>query len=237
VHEGDITNNNSEQQWEVADKALSALDGVVPYCLVPGNHDTGGARETTLLDEHFPPSRFEGKPWYGGRFEENTIKNAYYTFEAAGMKFLVVCLEFEPRDEVLEWANKVVAEHEDSKAIVVTHCYMNCDDTRIGREPGGNAGEDMWAKFVSKHENIVLVLSGHVCGDGAGRLTSEGEHGNKVHQLLADYQWMENGGNGWLRVMTFVPDENKVVVTTYSPLLDSYMEDDQNAFELELKME
>ena len=250
LHEGDITNRNSAKEWEVADKALSTLDGVVPYCLVPGNHDTGpgggrGTRDTEFLDEHFPPSRFEGKPWYGGSFEEGTIKNAYYTFEAAGMTFLVVCLEFGPRDEALEWASEVVAEHKDRKVIVVTHCYMFSDDTRVGPSDGGsphgypnggNDGEEIWTKLVGKHENIVLVLSGHICGDGAGRLTSEGEHGNPIHELLANYQMMEKGGNGWLRIMTFVPDEDKIVVSTYSPLLDKYLEDDENKFELELEM-
>jgi len=48
------------------------------------------------------------------------------------MKFIVICLEFGPRDTVLEWANKIVSEHKDRKAIVVTHNYMYSDDTRVG---------------------------------------------------------------------------------------------------------
>ena len=52
----------------------------------------------------------------------------------------------------------------------------------------GNDGEQMWQEFIRKHENIFLVVSGHIGGDGLGRLTSKGEHGNPVHQLLANYQ-------------------------------------------------
>ena len=39
IHLGDITNNNSEMQWENATKALSVIDGNTPLFLVPGNHD------------------------------------------------------------------------------------------------------------------------------------------------------------------------------------------------------
>lgn len=46
-----------------------------------------------------------------------------------------------------------------------------------------NDGEEMWEKFVKKHENIFMVLSGQIMGKGVGRLTSRGDHGNDVHQL------------------------------------------------------
>lgn len=250
LHEGDITNHNSEPQWKNADKAMSILDDVVPYCMAPGNHDTGpgggrGNFETEFLDKFFPPSRFEKKPWYGGVYEKHSIKNAYYYIEANGTRFLVVCLEFGPRDKVLDWANKIVADNERLQTIVLTHNYMYSDDTRVGEGDawnphgypnGGNDGEDMWEKFVSRHKNIFLVVSGHILHDGLGRLTSTGKNGNKVHQVLANYQMRPKGGSGWLRIMTFVPDKNKILVTTYSPLLEQYAEDAQNKFELENKM-
>ena len=44
VHEGDITDKNSEPQWQGAVQAMSVLDGIVPVMVVPGNHDTGGGR-------------------------------------------------------------------------------------------------------------------------------------------------------------------------------------------------
>lgn len=247
LHLGDITNNNTEKEWENADKALSVLDDVIPLFLVPGNHDTGpgggrGNLETEFLDKHFPPSRLEKKPWFGGVFEKNSIKNAYYFFEASGIKFMVVCLEFGPRDEVLDWANKIVSENKDSKVIVVTHAYMYLDDTRIGPGDawnprgypnGGNDGEDIWKKFVSKHANIFLVHSGHILHDGRGRQTSEGEKGNKVHEILANYQMLARGGEGWLRILKFDPVAKKIEVTTYSPDLDKFEEHEENKFELE----
>ena len=93
-------------------------------------------------------------------------------------------LEFGPTDEVLEWASRLIRAHADKHVIVATHCYMYDDDTRLG--PGDdfsphksdrawNDGEQMWDKFVRKHPNIFLVVSGHVKGEGAGRLTSQGD--------------------------------------------------------------
>ena len=40
------------------------------------------------------------------------------------MKFLILTLEFKPRDETLAWANRIVAEHPDYRTIVVTHGYL-----------------------------------------------------------------------------------------------------------------
>jgi hypothetical protein len=38
--------------------------------------------------------------------------------------------------------------------------------------------------------------------------------------LLSNYQDLASGGNGWLRVMTFSAQRNKIFVRTYSPWID-----------------
>ena len=80
------------------------------------------------------------------------------------------------------------------------------------------------------------MLSGHVGGDGTGRQTSRGDHGNAVHELLSNYQLRLKGGNGWLRIMEFVPEQNKIYVSTYSPYLDRFDGRNKNTFELEFQM-
>ena len=154
-------------------------------------------------------------------------------------------LEFGPRDETLAWANQIVSEHPRHRVIIVTHSYMNFDETRVGEGDkhnphtyrfGGNDGDEMWEKFVSQHKNIDLVLSGHILGDGAARLTSDGKAGHKVHQVLANYQMRPDGGEGYLRVLKYVPKENRIYVSTYSPWLKREMSDEQNQFVLEYDM-
>jgi predicted MPP superfamily phosphohydrolase len=248
IHEGDITHNNTEEEWKIADQAMSTLDDVVPYCVVVGNHDGGTAPNrdgTALFNKYFGPRRFEKESWYGAHFGRGN-ENAYYFIHAAGMNLLILCLEFAPRDQVLKWANEVVAKHKHYRTIVVTHVYTDWNDTRIGkgndeipRYEGydANHADDMWEKFVKKHQGIFLVLSGHILNDGLGRLTSVGDNGNKVHQILANYQMRENGGNGWLRIMKFLPSKNRIAITTYSPVLDQYEIDPQNKFELGFEMD
>ena len=249
LHEGDITNDNKDLEWERADASMSILDGVVPYTLCPGNHDVpnhgksaADSRCTDKFNKIFSVSRFENEPWWGG-YDPDDPDSRYVFFEAAGMEFMIVSLEFGPTDAMLDWANKIVAEHKEKRVIVLTHCYMYHDDTRSG--PGdetnskgwdnfkANDGEDMWEEFVKHHENIFLVLSGHIpVDDMLGRLTSTGAGGNKVHQILVNYQSLENAGNGWLQIMTFVPQDNKIESSTYSPWLDKWAEDEQNQFNL-----
>ena len=261
LHEGDIVNNNNDTQWTHAKNMLGRLDGVVPYALAPGNHDYGpngnAGDRSTLFNDYFSASDnplndpVQGGA-LGGVYEPGHLDNAYYTFTSPhGGDFLILALEWGPRDPVVEWANEVVAAHPDHAAILLTHAYMYFDETRYDWQskgaaqswnphsygsaslPGGtNDGEELWQKLVSKHENFIMTLNGHVLGDGLGYLASEGEHGNTVHQMLFNTQFEAQGGNGWLRLLEFLPDGQTVVVRTYSPYLDQWRTDPANQFTL-----
>lgn len=241
MHLGDLVQdyNDSEEQWRVADRAHRLLDGIVPYSVLPGNHDLGRVdqqltRETRLYNTYFGPRRFADCSWYGGHWGE-TNDNNFCTFEAGGMKFLVVSLEYAPRDEVLAWARGVTKEHPEHRVLVATHCYMRPSgrDSKTGGDLG-NSGEGVWEKFVRRSGNVFLVSSGHVLG--VARQTSINDAGRRVHETLVDYQGLPNGGNGWLRILRFVPDQNTIEVRGYSPLLDETMNNDGHTFTLDYDM-
>jgi predicted MPP superfamily phosphohydrolase len=132
AHVGDIVQHDDPEEWAIADKAFKTIDHSVPYLLSLGNHDMGceirpgnaHSRETKL-NNYFPPSRFERNPLYryGGNLD-NRSDNSYLTFEGGEMNFLILSLEFKPRDEALEWAKKVIAAHPKHQCIVVTHAYL-----------------------------------------------------------------------------------------------------------------
>jgi len=211
IHLGDIVQNDKERkEWEVARAAHRVLDGIVPYAVVPGNHDMGVAsRDSTLFNEYFPVSDFQGNDWYGGHYGETNDSN-YVFFRGGGSRFMVLSLEYEPREEVLEWANAVLQEHENDRVILVTHRYMRPS----GRD---EVGETVWNQVVKKHKNIFLVLCGHI---GALTLqTSINDHGGTVYEMLSDYQSMDEGGQGWLRILQFEPQNNVITVSEYSPVL------------------
>lgn len=257
LHQGDITNHNTPEQWEVAAEAMQLLDGKVPYAVCIGNHDIGtngsaDTRDTDLFNTWFPYERYRSLPGFGGAYEAGKMDNTWYTFSGGGLDWLVLSLEFGPRNKVLDWAAEVIEDHPDHKVIINTHAYMYSDETRMGPDRGHhwlpqsygvgkdtgedavNNGEEMWDKLVSRYENVLFVFSGHVLNDGVGTLVSEGIHGNKVYQLLANYQsgveGSENGGNGFLRILKIDTRARKVSVKTYSPHLDAYKTESDQEF-------
>jgi hypothetical protein len=240
LHAGDIVNSDERDQWHAARRSMRILDGQVPYALVPGNHDYPGHRilaRRTRLSKYFPVERARAQPGFGGVFEEGRLENSYHLFNAGGRDWIVLALEVFPRDEVVAWAAALLERHSGRSAILLTHIYLGQDDRRIDRrgrhgpEPhpehafpeGVNDGEDLWRKLVSPHSNVVFVFCGHVTGAGTGLLTSSGERGQVVHQVLANYQMRPSGGEGYLRLLEFLPDGETVHMKTYSPWLDEHL--------------
>jgi 3',5'-cyclic AMP phosphodiesterase CpdA len=259
-HLGDITNRSTPAEWEIAAKAMSQLDGKVPYFLTAGNHDysEGGVCKdrTTRLNDYFPVKKFRELNSFGGTYdrEPERLENSYHLFSAADRDFLVICLEFGPRADVVRWANDVAAKNKNRAAILLTHAYMYYDDTRydwakygkkqnwnphsygVAEASGGGVcdGEELWQRLVSKHDNFVLTMNGHVLQDGLGRTISRSPTGRDVHQVLVNFQMKPNGGDGWLRLLEYRADGTTVQTYDYSPTRNERNESPQNQFAMRL---
>jgi len=254
LHQGDITNRNIDEQWQNAVEALEILDGKVPFTFVPGNHDIGDlgkadTRNSELFNKYMPYEKYSKADGFGGAFERGKMDNTWHTFKAGGMKWLILSLEFGPGNKVLDWAGEVIEQHPSHKVIINTHAYMYSDNTRmslerehswvpqkygLGKLTGEDAvndGEMMWEKLVSQYPNIMMVVSGHVLHSGVGTLVSTGKNGNKVYQMLANYQVGVKGGNGFLRIVSIDPAKQKISVKTYSPYVDQFNTDPDHQFE------
>ena len=84
IHLGDIVQvPDQEGEWQAADHAHQAMDGKVPYSVLPGNHD-GAPGATTLFNKYFPPKRFADTTWYAGN-KDGKSDNNYCRFTAGGM--------------------------------------------------------------------------------------------------------------------------------------------------------
>jgi hypothetical protein len=242
IHLGDMTQDNHPLEWYVLAKLFRTFDEVkLPYTFSLGNHDMGSAprktadtRESALANRYFPLKAMKKKPYWGGSRDE-TVDNHYILVSAGDIDWLIVSLAFGPSDETLEWANGVVRSHPDRTVIVNTHAYMYSDNTRMGEgdhwlpqhygvgkdsAQSANDGEGMWTKFVSKHPNIIAALSGHVLNSGVGTLVSIGDNGNKVCQMLSNYQrGADNSAMvdaGYYRVLTFDKTRRTMEVETIS---------------------
>jgi hypothetical protein len=238
---GDIVQHGDvEKEWENAHEAARILDGVVPYSAVPGNHDLVTkdkiiTRDSTLYNKYFGVGRFAKEPWYGGHMDA-TNDNNYCTFQAAGRDFLVLSLEFAPRDEALAWAAEICQQHPAHNVIVATHSYLNLQGRTTGQAKvsgsSANSGQQMWEKLISKQPSIFLVACGHV--GGVNLLVNKNDAGGQVIEILTDYQNLALGGQGWLRTMKFVPAENKIYVDAYSPLLKTHNPDSKHTHTIDL---
>lgn len=255
VHEGDIVDADESRQWETAARSLHQLDSVVPYVLSVGNHDyrRQGTRigRDSSINQYFPATELTSDPSAGGTFEPGHLENSFHLLATPAGPWLILSLEFGPRDAVLAWANAVITRYAGVPSIMVTHAYLYSDDTRydhIARpdqkwnphayladeHPGDvNDGEEMWRKLVAKNHNLRFVLCGHDLSDGVGRLSTVRPDGSVVHQLLANYQTGALGGDGFLRLMRFAPEARKVTVRTYSPFTNQFKIDSDNEFTLD----
>lgn len=248
LHLGDVTQHNREDEFPIARAAHDVLGNAgVPYAMTQGNHDAGtggngGNRQSFLNDDRFfgPNSPYAKQPSIGGFLgDPGTTLNSWHTFEANGKKWMLITLEWGPRDLVLQQVGAVIEQHPEHNVILATHAYTFNSGARYNNAIGSqnwnphsygvaqdpqkpNDGQQIWDKLLKKHANIKAILNGHVLDDGTGMLTSIGQQGQIIHQALSDYQVRTNGGDAWLRLLEIHPDGETVRVRTYSPALDKY---------------
>ncbi|MBN1911077.1 MAG: PEP-CTERM sorting domain-containing protein [Pirellulales bacterium] len=244
LHEGDITNNNRTDQWDIASAAMGRLDTAgISYSMAAGNHDITYSTRASLMGNYFPISRLDDQPTYGGAYtaEPTSPQNTYSLFNAGGTDWLVLALEYGPRDGVLAWAEGLMNQYSGDvpgysrrEVMIVTHANLYCDSTlydhtttdpstgtqnwspySVTMAGGCNDGAEMWEAFKDC-DNLKFVFNGHVLEDGAGYLATVGTNGNVVHHMVANYQFLPNGGDGYLRLMEF-KDDGTIHVRTYSP--------------------
>ncbi len=228
THEGDIVDVwNDTIQWDRANYSMSLLDNVVPYGVVPGNHD----QPTDYYNVYFPYTRYEGQSWYGGHYPSTKNDSNYELFAAGGDDYMILHLDYWPGDDVIAWADSVLKAHADRKAIITTHGFIDGSGNRNVHYIGST--QYIWDGLVVPNDNVYFILCGHVAAEYT---RTDVVNGREVHQLLADYQGRPYGGEGWLRIMRFVPTENKVYVETFSPWLGQYERDANSEFTLDFPM-
>jgi len=236
---GDITDNDTDEEWTLAKSQIAKLDGVVPYSLIRGNHDS---KEKFI--QAFPYSEYSDQ--ISGSMNGDML-NTYQKFTVGDTKYMVVNLDWGTTDDVVAWANEVIAENPGYNVIVVTHGYLNSDGTTLDASDEGaptnysslhNDGDELWNDLIKKHENIVLVLSGHISSENIIVTKTEGENGNTVTQMLIDPQTTDQNnvgtGLGLVAMLYFSQDGKNVDVEYYSTLKEGkYLSANQFSMELD----
>lgn len=178
---------------------------------------------------------FREQPWYVASYKGGA--NSAQTFAAGGYRFLHLALETHPGDDVLRWADLVMRRFAGLPTIVTTHDYLDTRGERLPNplvdlarvEPDGhNSPQQLWDKFISRQDQIFLVLSGHQ--HGQSHRVDANLQGDPVYQVLADYQdrgrvAIDAGrarrvglGDGWMRLMRFDfgASPARIEIRTYS---------------------
>lgn len=246
THLGDFVQNGDDivSEWDAAEAAMMLLEDSVrtgriegiPYGIAVGNHDQspeGDAHGSTAeYNRRFGVDRFTGRAYYGGHYGANNDNHFEY-FTAGSRDFIFLHLEFDkdPSPVILSWADSVLSANSNRYAFLSTHYLVGPGNPASFGRQGAEIYESL------KHNpNLIMMFGGHVTGgSGEGQRTDRFGSGT-IHSILSDYQSYDNGGDGWLRIMQFLPSENRVIVRTFSPTVNdgagAYITDESSEFEL-----
>ncbi len=220
---GDMTDKYNDWEWKAARSAIRNLDTVLPYSIIRGNHDS---RES--FNKYFPYEDYADR--VNGTFSGDML-NTYQKFKVGDTKYLVLNLDFGVEKDAVDWANGIVESNPDYNVIVTTHGYLKADGKRLtGSDeyapswykeyPNGYDGDDLWNELISKHSNIVLVLSGHTTAGDIIVNHATGINGNDVTEMLIDPQEIDKKGSpqGVVAMLYFSNDGRTVRTDYYSTI-------------------
>ena len=218
IHAGDLVQHATDDaEWKVAREAMSALDGIIPYGVLAGNHDqANGTERFTAYASYFGDSSYKPFDYFGESYHD--CRAMYQLIKIGSTEFVVVFIGDDPDIGCIDFANAVFEKYRDRVGILCTHNYLEEDLTR------NDMGEYMCEKIVAENENVYMVLCGHE--SAAGILTSDfdddgdGKTDRTVCQIIANYQDANCDGS----MMFLQIDENAGTLTgiSYSPVLDTY---------------
>lgn len=163
-------------------------------------------------------------------------------------KLLVVGTEWAPRDTVLAWVRGLCEskKYKDHTVIFLTHNLLKEVEGGGAKYTNSsykvsnpNWGQQIWDKLLYPCKNIRLAVCGHTghsAADDGEELGSAHDFmsnmayrcdknaaGLSVHQMMFNVQYLSggaggSGGDGWLRLLEFMPDGKTIKASTYSVL-------------------
>ena len=228
------TKAQSLKEWAHAVASIGKLHAAgIPYTLVKGNHDSipeypdndTAVFENSMKDLGYH-SQIQG--WYE---EGGSLANAYITLTVGQTKWLILTLDYNHSEAEIAWADSVVAAHPDHKVIITTHAYLSAQGQWLDTSDRCElVGQDLWELLIGKHENIEMVLSGHIHSTDVVVRQQGGAGDNIVTEMLIDSQSDDRddylaAGKAPFAMATllmFSEDGSKVKVVNYSTGKDKF---------------
>jgi len=245
THLGDIVDSaGSASQWTRATNAMNLLNAKLPYGVCPGNHDLANGDSNYI--NRFGPTQPRWKDpvtgqtysWYQGASPRGY--SSYQVINVNGRDYMFLHIDCDCPNSDLAWAATVLTQHPRTVTMITTHDYLaetgasgsagsgtgqrgrvNWPTGYISVGPDRNSVTNIWNTIVKPFNQVYMVICGH--NFAQYNVADTNAAGKVVHQVIADYQTLPNGGNGFLRIMEFRPNQNQIYNTTYSPSLGRYM--------------
>lgn len=242
LQDGDVTDNNSTPNWQRFYNVTKMVSGNTLYIACTGNHDYMWDENGKINDRNSTQiNTYASFPLTLERviasYESGKIENVIISNEIFGERYDILVLEFGPRTEVVEWANRYVSSHKERKFILMTHEFLTRAGERISsnsyaerqlRNTTWSSPEDVWQKLVKNNDNIVCVLCGH--NGFSAQLYSKNTAGRDVPQILFNLQTLENGGDGWIQLWEFSERSDSVNVFVYNTIRREFHPDPATSF-------
>ncbi len=244
---GDITEFNDDDEtaayygeWMRAKEESDRLTAAgIPWTVIPGNHDLANQRvdirDYTKMNETYTYEEISNFSYFGGSYADNGIVNSYYYLNVGSVKYLLLCLDNEPRSYAMNWASQIIAAHPDHRVIVTTHAYMNDSGVRFTMADGNNSnytgwgtGEQIWEQVLAPYENVDMIVCGHIDAPNIVTRTDKGVNGNDILQVLVDTQYVDETFDSLaaVAVATFSADGNNVRFRLYSTTKKCFLDED-----------
>ncbi|MBQ3088773.1 MAG: hypothetical protein IJC36_03965 [Clostridia bacterium] len=241
---GDITDMSTDAEFTAAKEQLLRIKNAgIDQSITRGNHDWSYDNYITYSDFGDGLVSFDG-----------TMRSYYRLTTIGGVKYMMLTLDLFPDDDIINWADEVIAAHPDYNVIVTTHGYfdggMEIGDGNLLQDEDiqwvdnpetANSGQDLFDKLVNKHSNIVLLLCGHEIpvDHGPSYEITTREDGSKVVQMMVNHQHLEYYGGrsyGMLAMLYFSEDGKNVQLEYFSTVNEMYyMDKFQYEFQLDIK--
>lgn len=218
LNPGDVTNDNTNTEWQRFSNVMMKADLKVPVIYSPGNHDYLTLEQRSHAWDRSLPF-YEQYISYPDsivleRFGSG-IANLLFQIRVQNQPWYVLSLEFGPRIEVLEWAAILLQDFDEYPVILLTHVYLYDDINRYHSNtvsdyqewapsayfPEAGDGQDIWDHLVKDNNQVKIVLCGH--NFFSAKVDGINEFGNDVLQLRFDPTNQPNGGDGWMQVLEF----------------------------------
>ncbi len=232
--------NVPDAQWKIAKAQTDRLDGIVPYTVMRGNHDTTYNEGAEIFDELYSVKDgyyYNFVKENGGFYDENSVKNVYLLFSVGNVDYMILSLDFGASGDIVLWANRLLKQYPDRRVIITTHAYLYVDGTTLSTGDAGDPnkyehyldadyvnGDELWGNLVYNNPNVAMLACGHMHSDAVLVTEAEGYAKNTVYQVLVDAQTTDSNldGAGLVAMMYFTENGEFATFEYYSPVFEAY---------------